>query len=139
MSELARKLGLLPGQCICLLDAPDMAAATIRDACPDGVTIDTALTADRYDAIFFWPAALDGLAARFAALQARIVPDGAVWAVMPKKAFAHKRGVSLTWEEMQAAGLTTDLVDNKIVSLTSEEYATRFVLRKQRRAAHRRE
>ncbi len=34
---------------------------------------------------------------------------------------------------MQAAALTTDLVDNKIVSLTGEDYATRFVIRKERR------
>jgi hypothetical protein len=35
---------------------------------------------------------------------------------------------------MQAAALTTDLVDNKIVSLSDEEYATRFVIRRERRA-----
>ncbi len=133
MSELARKLGLLPGQTICLLDAPEAADAAIRAACRDGATIETALRADRYDAIFFWPETLDGLAQRFAELQARVAPNGAVWAVMPKKAFARGRGITFTWEHMQAAGLTTDLVDNKVVSLTSEDYATRFVIRRARR------
>jgi len=38
--------------------------------------------------------------------------------------------VALSWEEMQAAGLLTDLVDNKIASVTEEDYGTRFVIRK---------
>ena len=53
---------------------------------------------------------------------------------MPKKAVARQRGLTLTWEEMQAAALTTDLVDNKNASMTDEEYGTRFVIRKERRA-----
>lgn len=133
MSELTRKLGLLPGQTICLLDAPEDCGAAVRAACPDGATIDTVPLAARYDAIFFWPLLLDGLAERFTELQTRIVPNGAVWAVIPKKAFAQRRGITFTWENMQAAALKTDLVDNKIVSLTSEEYATRFVIRRTRR------
>ena len=54
--------------------------------------------------------------------------------VIPKKAVARQRGLSLTWEEMQAAALTTDLVDNKNANMTDEEYGTRFVIRKERRA-----
>jgi hypothetical protein len=34
---------------------------------------------------------------------------------------------------MQAAGLQTDLVDNKECSVTPEEYATRWVIRKEHR------
>ena len=52
---------------------------------------------------------------------------------MPKKKYARQRGIDFTWEELQAAGLQTDLVDNKIASLTEEEYGTRFVIRKERR------
>jgi hypothetical protein len=36
---------------------------------------------------------------------------------------------------MQAAGLQTDLVDNKVASVTEQDYGTRFVIRKERRAA----
>jgi hypothetical protein len=70
---------------------------------------------------------------RFATLQRQIISDGAIWVVTPKKAVAQRRGLTLTWEEMQAAALTTDLVDNKNASMTDEEYGTRFVIRKERR------
>lgn len=133
MSELTGKLGLRPGHAIWLLDAPEAGSATIRAACPDGATVNGASSTGQYDAVFFWPATLDGLAERFAALQGQIARDGAVWVVLPKKAFARARGITFSWDEMQAAALMTDLVDNKVVSLTSVEYATRFVLRRERR------
>ena len=133
MSELARKLGLRTEQLICLLDAPEAGGAAVREACLAGSTVETALGASQFDTLFFWPTALDGLAERFAVLQAHIAPNGAIWVVLPKKAVARQRGITFTWEQMQVAALTTDLVDNKIVSLTSEEYATRFVIRRARR------
>jgi hypothetical protein len=52
---------------------------------------------------------------------------------MPKEAAAARRGVSFTWLEMQATALEAGLVDNKIASIDKEEYATRFVIRKERR------
>lgn len=140
MSDLARKLGIAPGQAVCLLDPPAASEALLRAACPPGVTLVVAETgsdhSDRYDAVFLWPTALAGLPRRFAALQHAIVLSGAIWAVMPNKRTAPQRGISFTWDEMQAAALTTDLVDNKIVSLSDEEYATRFVIRKERRGLH---
>jgi hypothetical protein len=136
MASLAQKLGLRPGQAIYLLDATPATAQTIRAACAeDGdVAITETLDDAPFDMIFFWPRELAGLAERFAALQRQIVSDGAIWVVLPKKAVAQRRGLTLTWEEMQAAALTTDLVDNKNASMTDEEYGTRFVIRKERRS-----
>jgi hypothetical protein len=71
-----------------------------------------------------------------AALQFNIVPDGAIWVVIPKKKFAAKRGIAFSWEEMQAAGLQTDLVDNKVATVSEEDYGTRFVIRKDRRGRY---
>ncbi|HEX5441527.1 MAG TPA: hypothetical protein VFW76_11635 [Ktedonobacterales bacterium] len=134
-SNLARKLGIVPGRSILLLDAPS--AALLRDACPPGVTVADADDGEtRYDLIFLWLRSADGLAERFAALQWRIVTDGAIWAMLLKKPVARKRGVTLTWEAVQAAALLTDLVDNKIVSFSDEEYDTRFVIRRDRRPAY---
>ena len=133
MSDLAKKLGIKPGYCVCLLGAPAESAALLREACPPEVSVYNAPFVGRCDVVLFWPSTLDGLAERFAQLQHQIVPDGAIWAVIPKKPFAHARGISFTWEAMQSAGLQTDLVDNKIASLSAEEYATRFVIRKERR------
>jgi hypothetical protein len=137
MASLAQKLGLKPGQTICLLDATAETAQVMRTACAEDVggdvTITETLDGAPLDMIFFWPRELAGLAERFAMLQRQIVSDGAIWVVTPKKDIALRRGLTLTWEEMQGAALTTDLVDNKNASMTDEEYGTRFVIRKERR------
>jgi hypothetical protein len=136
-SNLTRKLGIKPGDVILLLDAPAHSAALLRNACPPGVTVAEADDgAERYDLIFLWLRSADGLIERFDALQWRIVPDGAIWAMLLKKPVARKRGVTLTWEAMQAAALQTDLVDNKVASFSDEEYGTRFVIRRERRSSY---
>jgi hypothetical protein len=137
MASLAQKLGLKLGQTICLLEATPETAQVIRSACDESlgsdVTFSETLDSAPFDMIFYWPREVEGLAERFAAFQRQIVSNGAIWVVTPKKAIARQRGLSLTWEEMQAAALTTDLVDNKNASMTDEEYGTRFVIRKERR------
>jgi hypothetical protein len=136
MSDLAKKLGIKPGHCICLMGAPAESAALLREVCPPDARLYDGPCMGRCDILLFWPSTLDGLAERFAQLQHEIVSDGAIWAVIPKKPFARARGIVFTWEAMQAAGLRTDLVDNKIASLSVEEYATRFVIRKERRSRY---
>ncbi len=64
------------------------------------------------------------------------MPDGAIWVMLLKQPIALRRGVTLTWDAMQAAALQTDLVDNKIATFSDEEYGTRFVLRRERRPAY---
>lgn len=54
--------------------------------------------------------------------------DGSVWVAVWKRAF-EKPGAP-SWEEMQTAGLATGWVDNKVLSLGDEIYATRFVRRR---------
>ena len=133
-SNLARKLGIAPGCSILLLDAPASSGALLRDACPPGVTLANSDNgAERYDLIFLWLRSADGVVERFTALQWRIVSDGAIWVMLLKKPVARQRGVTLTWDQMQAAALQTDLVDNKIASFSDEEYGTRFVIRRERR------
>ena len=46
------------------------------------------------------------------------------------------RGGGQCREEMQAGGLQTDLVDNKVCSVTSKDYGTRFVIRKEHRSRY---
>jgi hypothetical protein len=91
---------------------------------------------ERHDLIFLWPQSAADLAARFAALQWRIVPDGAIWVLLLKQPIARRRGVTLTWDAMQTAALQTDLVDNKVATFSTEEYGTRFVIRRERRLAY---
>lgn len=134
MSDLARKLGITPDCSMLLLDAPAPSATLLRSACPPGVALtESDDGAPRHNLIFLWPQNVEGLTERLAALQWRIVPDGAIWVMLLKKPFAREGGITFTWDEMQSAALRTDLVDNKIASFSDEEYGTRFVLRRERR------
>lgn len=54
--------------------------------------------------------------------------QGAVWVAVWKRAF--ERAGAPSWEEMQAAGLATGWVDNKVLSLGEQVYATRFMQRR---------
>jgi hypothetical protein len=54
--------------------------------------------------------------------------DGAIWVVVWKKPFLADRASS--WEEVQQAMLETGWVDNKILSLGAQVYATRYVRRR---------
>src|SRR5712691_1566410 len=55
-------------------------------------------------------------------------PDGVVWIVVWKKAKGPLAAPS--WEEAQEAVLETGWVDNKVLSLGEEVYATRYVRRR---------
>jgi hypothetical protein len=133
LSPLAKKLGIKPGHFVGFLNVPEEATKFIKAECPEGVIFSESLGDETFDIILFWPHKIEELAETFTRLQAQIVPTGAIWAVMPKKKFAPQRGITFSWEEMQAAGLQTDLVDNKVATIMEQDYGTRFVIRKERR------
>jgi len=90
--------------------------------------------AGKADVILAWLAPKDELRATFDALEARIPPDGAIWAVIPKKSALAKGEVAVNWMTMQAAGLESGrLVDNKELRFDDRYYGTRFVVRKDQR------
>jgi hypothetical protein len=74
--------------------------------------------------------ALESLALdRLAAELVRVThPDGAIWVVVWKKGLLPDGAPG--WDEMQEAMLETGWVDNKILSLGGEVYATRYVRRR---------
>lgn len=74
----------------------------------------------------------------FKDLQARLRPDGRLWIVLPKKAYAETTDFPHSWDEVQRAALKTDLVDNKIAAFSEELTAVRFVIRRARRPRHER-
>lgn len=135
MATLVQKLGIKPGNAVLLLDAPEEVARRLHAEAPEGVAWQSVEGEEPPDIVVFWPLDEEGLAARFRALQALIEPHGAVWGVVPKKKFVGRDGRHVAWPAMQAAALTTDLVDNKIASVDETTYATRFVVRRERRSA----
>ena len=135
--NLLRKFGLEPGQHVCLVDAPPDAAAALADLAGPEIEFTDYIGLGGFDQVFWWPQQLPGLDRRLAQLAYSILPDGAVWLMIPKKNFAPGRGIQFSWDEMQALALQTDLVDNKIASFSDTDYGTRFVIRKDLRPKYR--
>ena len=69
----------------------------------------------------------------FQRLQNAITNDGSIWAVIPKKPIALAKGIGVFRDDLVEEVLKTDLVDNKTLSITEEEYGIRFVIRRDQR------
>jgi hypothetical protein len=126
-----RKLGIAPGQRILMRHAPDPFLEQLRMQLPASVRLTTrsAIHA-KYDLIFEWLAPNEDPGAFFVRRQHQLKPDGALWVVIPNQRSAKARGVHYDWNAIVAAALKTKLVDNKTLSFSSDEYGTRFVIRK---------
>lgn len=77
----------------------------------------------------------------FGDVEERLAPAGSLWAVFPKKPFVEELGFPFTWTDVQKAGLSCGLVDNKIAAFSPRLTSIRFVIpmarRKSRKAAGR--
>src|SRR5258708_26474983 len=97
VSELARKLGLKPGQTIYLVEAPATSRALLTAECAAGVTLAEAPTGGGFEAVFFLPPPLDGLTQRFDKLAHGIITEGALLAGLPHTRDAPQRRVPFYW------------------------------------------
>lgn len=130
MSDWARKFELASGMTIRVVDPPVEELEVLRSNAPAGVAVIRDLPiAGQLRSLFFWPTQLEGLEARFQRLRGQLSDDGRLWVIFPKKRHRSEFGVELTWEQMQAAALTTDLVDVKVASFSARSYGTKFVIR----------
>jgi hypothetical protein len=68
------------------------------------------------------------LPAFFRGLEKRLTPSGSLWAVLPKKPFMEQLCFPFTWIEVQRAGLSAGLVDNKIAAFSPRLTSIRFVI-----------
>jgi hypothetical protein len=64
----------------------------------------------------------------FRELEARLEPAGALWVVFPKKPFIQELAFPFTWMDVQKAGLSSGLVDNKIAAFSPRLTSIRFVV-----------
>lgn len=131
---LAAKLAIKPGQTVVLLNADPIVVRQIKRQAPAGVRWSTRWPPGRADLCLVWFRAKDNLPQHFKRFLRRIKPDGAVWAVVAKASV--KDADSPKWETVVKAALASGVwVDNKICSVSERDYATRFVVRKEKRAA----
>ncbi|HEY6064951.1 MAG TPA: hypothetical protein VIY96_02280 [Thermoanaerobaculia bacterium] len=68
------------------------------------------------------------LTAFFRDLQKRLTPAGSLWVVFPKKPFMEELRFPFSWTDVQKAGLSCGLVDNKIAAFSRRLTSIRFVI-----------
>jgi hypothetical protein len=68
------------------------------------------------------------LSAFFRPLEKRLIPSGSLWVVFPKKPFAAELSFPFAWSDVQRAGLSAGLVDNKIAAFSTRLTSIRFVI-----------
>ena len=64
----------------------------------------------------------------FRTLEKRLAPSGSLWTVLPKKPFAVELKFPYMWLDVQKAGLSAGLVDNKIAAFSPRLTSIRFVV-----------
>lgn len=64
----------------------------------------------------------------FRTLEKRLAATGSLWVVLPKKPFAEELEFPYTWSDVQKAGLSAGLVDNKIAAFSPRLTSIRFVV-----------
>lgn len=68
------------------------------------------------------------LTAFFRDLEKRLTPAGSLWVVFPKKPFLAELRFPYSWADVQKAGLSCGLVDNKIAAFSPRLTSIRFVI-----------
>jgi hypothetical protein len=132
-ADFLRKLGLKDGQRLGLVHAPEQWSHAL-DGVSGGRSWRSASRAGKADVILVWMEPTDDLRKSFDVLEGKIPADGAIWAVIPKKAALAKGETAVEWRDMQSAGLASGrLVDNKDLRFDDRYYGTRFVVRKEQR------
>ena len=64
----------------------------------------------------------------FRNLEKRLTASGSLWVVLPKKPFAEELSFPYSWLDVQKAGLSAGLVDNKIAAFSARLTSIRFVI-----------
>lgn len=64
----------------------------------------------------------------FRTLEKRLARSGSLWTVLPKKPFAAELKFPFLWLDVQKAGLSAGLVDNKIAAFSPRLTSIRFVV-----------
>jgi hypothetical protein len=126
-TPLPKKLGIKEDHRFALLNAPPRFKATLKPM-PAGVTLVTESQDVAFDVILFFTESRVELQSTFSSLAKRLVPNGGLWIVWPKRA----SGVTtdLTEDVVREVGLRVGLVDNKVCAIDETWSGLRFVYRR---------
>jgi hypothetical protein len=123
-TPLPKKLGIVAGSKVVLVDAPDDFEAQLTPL-PAPVVLSRRVSGTT-DVILFFASQRTQLERRFGALAQKLVANGGLWVAWPKKA----SGVDtdLTENVVREIGLANKLVDNKVCAVDETWSGLRFVV-----------
>ena len=88
------------------------------------------------DVILYWPKTVEEIMPTLRELRGAIKPAGGIWVVTAKRDRTSASGMPyMNQEFLIPQGLAAGLVDNKICSISTDESAMRFVIRKKDRGS----
>ena len=122
--DFLKRLGAKPGDALLI---PDV---TLRVFAAGANVLSRPPQRQKVRGVVFRPARRVDLPRDLRAYRELIREDGFVWAVIPKKSAIRDLGRDVTFEDVLQAALGMDLVDNKTLTFTDEEYGIRLVVRK---------
>ncbi len=126
MSDLMIKLGINHGDNVVLMDPTRHANDVIRFAIGSAANVTRWIGNQRYEVIMAWPRRIHNMSSLFSKLQLRTMRGGAIWVVMPKEDSPLSCEVNFDWTSMKEIALSTNMSIVKTVSITPDEFATRF-------------
>jgi hypothetical protein len=126
-TPLAKKLGIKPGHCVGLINAPGTFESSLEGLPADAIVLHDLAEAKSFDVLVCFVADLQQLRATFPRCIKKLATSGGLWAAWPKKA----SGVAtdLTENVVRIFGLDTGLVDNKVCAVDDTWSGLRFVIR----------
>jgi len=127
-TPLARKLGIKPNHVVGVLSEPDGFRTWLE--LPPGARLRTSIGKDP-DVVIAFATKRSVLGKRIEAASRAIFPDGALWAVWPKK--SSKVPTDITEDVVRELALPLGLVDNKVCAVSDVWSGVRLVWRKERR------
>ena len=133
MSEFTDKLGIKPGQTVAVIDSDNELFRKLSLEAPQDVTLQKRILGSKVDMILVRLWERTNYRHLFQRLQNAITNEGSIWAVIPKKPTALAKGIDVFRDDLVGEVSKTDLVDNKTLSITEEEYGIRFVIRRDQR------
>ncbi|MBT8200132.1 MAG: DUF3052 family protein [Acidimicrobiia bacterium] len=126
---LAHQIGIRSGDRVCLINPP-VSFAEKLGTFPDGAEL-VRPDAEAFDIAVCFAKTLDLLTERFEVIRQRITPRGSLWLAWPSAS----RDTDISFNRVQALGLTAGMVDNQVAWLDDGWRGLRFVVRTQNREA----
>jgi len=126
---LYQKLGIKPGQHICVIGAPDD-YETIIEGKVSGLTIGSNVR-QKSDMAHIFETRHAALAKQLPALMKAIAPDGAIWVSWPKK--SSRVQTDITEDVIRTVALPLGLVDVKVCAVDETWSGLKLVIRRERR------